>query len=86
MKTALIETVISGGSIRIRYANDADPTKATEWIDFRIPLSELKSRREETIGAEAHLYNLAEVHLAALRYVRDAADEEMTRYASLVAR
>jgi len=32
----LIETTLSGKMVRMRFANDADPLKASEWIEFQV--------------------------------------------------
>jgi hypothetical protein len=38
----LIETMVMESEVYVRYADDANPEKATQWLDFQLPLSELK--------------------------------------------
>jgi hypothetical protein len=37
-----IETTVLETTVRMRYADNADPTKAREWFAFEVPISELK--------------------------------------------
>ena len=82
----LIETTVTSTSVRMRYADQRDATKATMWLDFQVPLDGLKlplPRGEEEFGDDANIRLLAEVHLAALYRVRALAAGEMGRFESL---
>jgi hypothetical protein len=84
MTVKLIRTTISEASISMRYADDTDPTKALEWIDFRIPfvaLDHLRGPNGQKLGDPESQY-LATVQQAALRYVRDLVAEEIRGLAS----
>jgi hypothetical protein len=80
----LISTSLTETSIRMRYADHADPTKATQWFDFQVPLTELvdpRSRGSQTpdpLGDPNQEY-LGAVRLAALRYVRNLVGDETQR-------
>lgn len=85
----LIETTVTATSVRMRYADQRDATKATRWLDFQVPLDGLKlpllggSRGEEEFGDDPNLRILAEVHLAALHRARAIIGDEMQRFGSL---
>jgi hypothetical protein len=81
-----VETTISGTSIRMRYANHADPAQATEWFAFEVPIGSgltLPSTGGEIPLGEIRTRLLASVELAALRRVRDVIGDETQRLAVL---
>jgi hypothetical protein len=86
MAMKLIETIVSETSVRMRYADDADPAKAIEWVDFQVSLSELLSPNGQAKLGDPESRFLAEIRLAALRYVRDAIGGETQRLSSLASR
>jgi hypothetical protein len=81
----LIETKILGTTIRMRYADNADPLKATQWLDFQVPLADLSLPAVDTeypLGDPEKRY-LGSIRQAALRYVRNVIAAETQRLASL---
>jgi hypothetical protein len=66
----LIETTISEKSVRMRYADNSDPIKATEWIDVQVPVSGLKTSADNAVG-DPQIKRLAIIQRAALRYVQE---------------
>lgn len=66
----LIETTISEKSVRMRYANNADPIEATEWIEIQVPISGLKTNADNTVD-DPQTKRLAIIQRAALRYVQE---------------
>jgi hypothetical protein len=86
MTMTLVETTILSATIRMRYADNADPAKATEWIDIQTALPGLMNRHGHPLGKEPDLYFLAEVRLAALRFAQEAIDAETRRLANLADR
>jgi hypothetical protein len=79
----IVETTILPAAIRLRLADEADPTKAKEWIDFQVPLAPLQLLAESS-GVESPLgppekRNLSTIRAAALRYVQKAIAEEIRR-------
>jgi hypothetical protein len=83
----LVETTVTATSVRMRFADDMDPAKATIWIDFQVPLSELRhpTNEQKSLG-DPELQFLAEVRLAALRFVRGTIAGETQRLAELHSR
>ena len=84
----LIETTILETTVRMRYADNADPTKAKEWFAFEVPIAPLtlpSASGDHSLG-DHHIRHLASIQQAALRYVRDAIGEETQRLASLSGR
>ena len=73
-----VETRISGTTIHLRYADTTDPIKATEWVDIRTHLGDLKLPNGKAIS-EVEFHPVAVVKLAALRHARDAIDAEIER-------
>lgn len=72
----LVETIISETTVKMRYANHEDASEAKHWIDFQVPLHELKQVSDTALGdPEPHF--LSTVRLAALRYARKAIDDEI---------
>lgn len=81
MPMKLTETTIYPAAIRMRFADHADATKATEWIDFQVPLAGLKRPNDpaEKAMTDPELQFVSEVRLAALRYVRGIIGDETQR-------
>lgn len=82
----LIETTIAADSVRMRFANDAGPTKATERIDFRIPLDGLVvpvDKKEKPALGDPERQFLAEIRAAALFRVQNATAAEIQRLRSV---
>lgn len=79
----LVETKISGALIHMRYADNPDNTKATRWIDFQVPISDLMASDQRTPLGDVEERYLAETHLAALRNVRELIGAETQRLARL---
>ncbi|MGA8689318.1 MAG: hypothetical protein WB662_05230 [Methyloceanibacter sp.] len=80
-----IQTTIGETTIHIRYASDPDAAKATEWLEFQVPIEPLTvpaAGGDFPLG-DLQLRHLATIRLAALRYVRDAIGEETQRLSSL---
>jgi hypothetical protein len=78
----LIETVISETSIRLRYADETDPTKAVEWVDVQFALSGLKNPED----AKPELQYVAELQRAALDRLQAVLSGEIQRLRSLAGR
>ena len=77
----LIHTTISADSIQMRLADDTDPAKATEWVEFRVPLAKARavtpSSKAEYALDPVHSRTLVVIREAALRYARSAIDAEI---------
>jgi hypothetical protein len=67
----LIETVVKEKSVRMRYGNDPDATKATEWAEFEV----LIARKADPL--------LSELQLETLRSVQKTIRDEIARLESL---
>lgn len=83
----LVATNISAGSVRMRFADHPEPAQATEWLDFQVPLVELddpSDPRRKIGNVETQL--IAELRLAALRYVREIVGDETQRLSALAGR
>jgi hypothetical protein len=81
----LIETALSETSVRMRFSDQEDISKAKHWLDFQVPLEKLSLLLERPLGdPEAHF--LAEIRQEALRYVRDVVSAETQRIANLAGR
>lgn len=72
----LIETCVAETTVRMRFADNADATKASEWIDFQLPTANLKRESDTRISTPA-LVPLGAIRVAALQHVRDVIDEEI---------
>jgi hypothetical protein len=81
----LIETIVTTTSVRMRYADNADAAKASQWVDFQVPLADLKHPENQLEMNPEKLESqlLAEIHQAALRCARDALNNEMRRLSGL---
>jgi len=67
----IIETTISGTSVRMRVANDADPAKATEWVEFQVPCGPLVLDNKTLVG-NPQRQHLGAMQIAALRRAQTA--------------
>ena len=81
----LVATTVSETSLRMRYADNADAQLSTEWIEFRLKISDLR-RPSDTPIANPELLPLAELHRAALQHARDVLDSEIQRLRELEGR
>ncbi len=50
LKMKLVETIISETTVKMRYANHEDASEAKHWIDFQVPLHELKQVSDTALG------------------------------------
>jgi hypothetical protein len=82
----LIGTTVSGKSVRMRYATDADPAKATEWLEFQMHTATVKSEGQDRQIPDLELEYLAELHKAALLRARETIDSEIRRLRELANR
>ena len=84
----LISTTVSGEFVRLRYATDPDPAKASEWLDFRVRLTAIKNTSggsDQPIG-DLELQYLAELRRGALLQVRESINTEIQRLRELANR
>jgi hypothetical protein len=75
----LVETTVSLSTIRLQLANNADPERATEWVEFEMPSERLMKADGKTPLGDPVSKRLVTVQLSALQYARDAIDEEIRR-------
>jgi hypothetical protein len=80
-----VETTVSATAIRVRYADHADASKATEWIDVQVKLSDLKLLSGTKI-TNPDTHPLAGLRLTALLHAREVANAEIQRLAEIVRR
>jgi hypothetical protein len=80
----LVETKISGATVRMRYADHPDSALATQWIDFQVPIAVLMASDQRTPLGDVEERYLAETHLAGLRHAREIIGAETQRLAQLV--
>jgi len=71
----LIETTISDTTVHMRYADNLDPEKAKEWVDFQVPLTGLELPLEPLGDIAERQFRL--IQAAALRRVRELIDAEI---------
>ena len=77
----LVETRISEKFVYMRYADNPDTTKATQWVDFQVPIAALKvadQNGEYPLG-EIEKRHLGSIRGAAARYAREILAEETQR-------
>ena len=67
----LIETTIIGKTVRMRYANDADPAKATEYLELQLS------------GAFEPWWSFVEIQRVALQSARELIGAEIQRTANI---
>lgn len=82
----LVKTSLSDAAIRMRLADDADPIKATQWIEFQVPLKPLalpSPSGDFALGDPLKRY-FGSIQQAALRYARDVLGAETHRLADHV--
>ena len=79
-------TTVSEKTVRMRFANEADPTQADSWFEFEAPLELLKHPNGRSDLGDPELQFLSEIRLAALRYVRDVIGDETRRLSELADR
>jgi hypothetical protein len=74
MALKLVETKILADAVQMRYADHADPLRAVEFCEFRVKLEGLThplvQGKPQPLGNPQEQF-VAEVQLAALRYIRD---------------
>src|SRR5262245_56740203 len=77
----LIETTISGKSVRMRYADDPNPEKATQWFEFQVLVEAIgnSSGGPNQPIPEFGLEYLAQLHRGAILRARDTLDDELQR-------
>jgi hypothetical protein len=89
MPLQLVETKILPDAIQMRYADHSDPALAAQWCEFRVSLAGLNhplvQGQPKPLG-DPDAQFLAEVRLAALRYMRDVIGEETQRLSALIGR
>jgi hypothetical protein len=78
----LVGTTISEAAIQVRYADQGDPSKAEEWMDFRLKLTNVENPSGMPIGDPALQY-LEELQRAVLQYVQTAVGAEIQRLRAL---
>ncbi|MFZ0733110.1 MAG: hypothetical protein WAM79_12350, partial [Candidatus Sulfotelmatobacter sp.] len=69
MAMKLIETTVLETTVRMRYADNADPAKAKEWFAFEVPLAPLtlpSAGGDHPLGA-LHTRYFSSIQQAALR-------------------
>ena len=84
----LIETTVTATAVHMRYANDLDPAKATQWVDFQVPIDAVWQAvgPPGTPSIDPELQGLGEVRLAALRHARGVIGDETRRLSELLDR
>ena len=85
MPMKLIETTVSATTVHMQLADLADIEKASEWLEFEVPVAPLMLDQHNPLGDPTKRH-LATVQRAALRYVQDAIAEETQRLAALIDR
>jgi hypothetical protein len=86
MAMTLIDTTISVTTVHMQFANDADPERAMEWLDFQVPLEGLVIDAEENPLGDPTKRRLATIQRAALHRVLGAITAEIARLAILADR
>jgi hypothetical protein len=80
-----VATMISETAIHVRYADNPDPQKATEWIDTQVTLQHAKMPSGKLLkDLEGHY--LAGLRLVALLHARDTASAEIQRLSQILGR
>jgi hypothetical protein len=85
MPMTIVETTISGLTVKIRLADNTDPAAATEWVELAVllaPLTLPSSGGDLPLG-EPNTRRLAAIQLAALRRARDVIGTETQRLVGL---
>ncbi|MGA7384381.1 MAG: hypothetical protein WBW81_06735 [Methylocella sp.] len=76
-----IATTISPTFVQMRFADNPDPEQASEWLDFQVPLENLKIMDQAEGHAVGNPNNqcLGDIRRAALRYVQALIADEIRR-------
>jgi hypothetical protein len=82
----LIETTVSETTVHMQFADDADHERATEWLDFQVPLAGLVVDAEENPLGDPAQRRLATIQRAALHHALIAITAEIARLAVLADR
>lgn len=83
MPMKLIETTVSKTTVYMQFADHAEPEKATEWLEFEVPLVGLMRPDGKTPLGEPLSKRFVVIQVAALDHVRDAIDQEIRRLSDL---
>jgi len=83
MPMKLIETTVSEAAVHMQLGDDADPERASEWLEFEVPLAGLVVDAEENPLGDPAKRPLAIIQRAALHHARVAISEEIARLAIL---
>ncbi len=81
----LIETTVSETTVRMRYADNADAAKATQWVDIQVPIAGLV-RGSGTPLSDPSGLKLSITQATVLHAVQDLIGVEMSRLANLANR
>ena len=85
MSMKLVETTFSESTVHMQLADNAELEKATEWVEFEVPVAPLMLDANNPLGDPATRH-LATTQRAALLYVREAISEEIRRLSTLIDR
>jgi hypothetical protein len=86
MPMELFETKILPNAVYMKFVDDPDPQKMDYWIEFQVPLDELKHPQTANDLGDPELQFLSEIRLAALRYAREVIGDETQRLSQLAGR
>jgi hypothetical protein len=77
----LIETTILETTVRMRFADNADPAKAIEWLEFQVPLAALKvpDSEVELPLEKLNARYLGSIRQAALQHARQIIAAEIPK-------
>ena len=81
-----IEISVTWTSVRMTYANNVEPYKPTEWLNFEVSLTSLQlpAPIPNRPSGDTEIQYLGAIRLAALRYLRDLVGDEIQRLSHLV--
>ena len=81
----LIETTVTETSVLMRFADNADRSQATEWIDFAVPVAglTLQGQNGDIPLGDIQMRHLASIRLAALRHARGVIGDEIHRLSQI---
>ena len=81
----LVETKVTSASVHMRYADNLDPSKATQWVDFQVPIDAVwaPDGPPGTPSIDPERQGLGEIRLAALRHARGVIGDETRRISEL---
>ena len=86
MSMKLIETTVSETSVHMQLGDDADPERASEWLEFEVPLAGLVVDAEKNPLGGPEERPLAIIQRAALHHAQGAISAEIARLAVLADR